>query len=526
MAINWQIGDRIQNRWEIHNILRGGMGIVYVVYDHEHHGPHAAKTYQSDVISRNPTVAQRFIQEARAWTGLDVHQNVVQARFVERIQGKPYLFLEYVSGGDLSKWIGTLRLTEDLPQVLRFAIQFCNGMIHAFSKGIRAHRDVKPQNCLVTRDGILKVTDFGLAKAFDDLEVDGLRVEPHSLNLGMTRTGVAAGTPTHMAPEQFDDAKHVDIRADIYSFGVMLYQMIMGRLPFEGRSWKEFEWLHKTQEPKLDCQLSEIADVVYKCLAKNPGDRYCDFSEVRGALSVMHEALTGEAAPQPVEGEELNAVSWSDKGASLGNLGRHDEAISCYDRALELNPQNEATWSNKGMALIELGRSEEAAACFEKALQFNPNYEKALVNKANALLALSCNEAALACCDCALELNPNLEQAWNNKAVALYMLGRYEECVACVDRAIELNPQDEKAWFNRGVAMGELDRSGESIASYDRAIELNPRLAQAWFNKAVELVNGFQLYRKALVCFEEARRLGHPQAGSAISRLRTLLDQP
>jgi len=217
MATDWKIGDRIQNRWEIYKILRGGMGIVYVVYDHESHQAFAAKTFQDEIFARSPAIAHRFTQEALTWISLDAHQNVAQARAVQTIEGKPYLFLEYVSGGDLGGWIGTLRLTEDLPQVLRFAFHFCDGMTHALAKGIKAHRDIKPQNCLITGDGMLKVTDFGLAKVFDDASlVETETPDIESLKLSLTRTGMAAGTCTHMAPEQFDDAKRVDVRADIF----------------------------------------------------------------------------------------------------------------------------------------------------------------------------------------------------------------------------------------------------------------------------------------------------------------------
>ena len=257
------------------------MGIVYIVYDHEHHDAYAAKTFQDEAFTRNPATADRFTQEALAWINLDVHQNVTQACFVKNIERKPFLFLEYVSGGNLSRWIGTPRLSEDLPQVIRFAIQICDGMTHALSKGIKAHRDIKPQNCLITEDGTLKVTDFGLAKVFDDASVADLgsgetvgeektpgglsgslsgrqlgseasaQLTPNvpGLSIGLSRSGAAAGTCTHMAPEQFDDAKHVDVRADIYSFGVMLFQMVTGRLPFVGRTWQDFERLHKTQPP-------------------------------------------------------------------------------------------------------------------------------------------------------------------------------------------------------------------------------------------------------------------------------------
>jgi hypothetical protein len=115
MAASWHIGDRIENRWEIHHILYGGMGIVYIVYDHEHRVPYAAETFQDDLFARNPAIADRFTQEALAWVNLDVHQNITQAEYVWIIGSKPLLFLEYVSGGDLGGWIGTPRLTDDLP---------------------------------------------------------------------------------------------------------------------------------------------------------------------------------------------------------------------------------------------------------------------------------------------------------------------------------------------------------------------------------------------------------------------------
>src|SRR6266404_1975476 len=167
MTISWKVGDRIEDRWEIYQIVKGGMGIVYIVYDHEHRAPYAVKTFFDDEDDNSDRIAD-FTEEALTWINLDVHENVTRAEFVETILGKPFLFLEFVSGGDLSRWIGTPRLTEDLPQVLRFSVQFCDGMTHALANGIAAHRDIKPQNCLITHNGTLKVTDFGLAKVFDD----------------------------------------------------------------------------------------------------------------------------------------------------------------------------------------------------------------------------------------------------------------------------------------------------------------------------------------------------------------------
>jgi tetratricopeptide (TPR) repeat protein len=562
VAKEWLDGS--QKRWEIYKVLGGGMGRVYIVYDHEFQEPFAAKTFHDELFKRNPMVAERFTQEALAWTRLDRHENIAQARWVENIEGKPFLFLEYVSGGDLSDWIGTPRLSEDLPQVLRFAIQFCDGMSHALLKGIQAHRDIKPANCLITEDHTLKVTDFGLAKVFDEalpLGGAGREVEAGNapgLSIGATRTGTGAGTPPYMAPEQFDDAKHVDVRADVYSFGVMLYEMLAGRLPFLGRTWQELERLHKTQPPPplVTFHLS-LVTVVHTCLAKDPAARYANFDVLRARLAEIHESLTGEAAPQARAGTDLGAVDFNNKGFSLANLGRPAEALTCFDRALQINPRYPVAWSNKGNALVRLGRPAEALTCYERALEINPRYPEAWLNKGVALADLGRPAEALTCYERALEINPRYPETWSNKGNALARLGRPEEALTCYERALEIDPSYPEAWYNEGAALGKLGRPAEALTCYERALEINPRDAEAWFNKGVVLgklgrpraealacyeraleINprfaeawfnrGFDLLRtgrfeEALACFEQAQQAGHPQAAEAIAVCRRKL---
>jgi tetratricopeptide (TPR) repeat protein len=508
VANEWLDGS--QKRWEIYKVLGGGMGRVYIVYDHEFREPFAAKTFQDELFRRNPTVAERFTQEALAWTRLDRHENIAQARFVENIHGKPFLFLEYVSGGDLSDWIGTPRLTEDLPQVLRFAIQFCDGMSHALSKGIQAHRDIKPPNCLITEDHTLKVTDFGLAKVFDEagpLGGAGREVEAGNvpgLSIGVTRTGTGAGTPPYMAPEQFDDAKHVDVRADVYSFGVMLYEMLAGRLPFQGRTWQELERQHKTQPPPpLVTFHSSLVTVVHTCLAKDPAARYANFDVLRARLAETYESLTGEAAARPRVGIALNAGDFTNKGMSLANLGHPDEALTCYERALEINPRYAIAWSDKGVALADLGRPEEALTCYERALEINPHHGKAWSNKGAALADLGRPDEALTCQERALEINPRDATAWSNQGGALRDLGRPDEALTCCERAVEINPRFPEAWYNRGVVLRDLGRPAEALACHERALEINPRYPEAWYNKGVAL-RDLGRPDEALTCFEQA----------------------
>jgi tetratricopeptide (TPR) repeat protein len=570
LSFGWNIGERIEGRWEVYNVLRGGVGVVYIVYDHKFREPFAAKTLRPEVLRLDPEIAQRFTDEALVWVNLDIHENVTRAHMVENVAGQPYLFLEYVSGGDLQGWIGTPRLMEDLPQSVRFAIHFCDGINHAFQKGIQAHRDIKPQNCLITQDGTLKVTDFGLAKALTTTPVGRAAARRWSSvisSIPVGTAGMAAGTCTHMAPEQFDDASRVDVRADIYSFGVMLHQMVTGELPFRADNWDDFERLHKTQPPPFtrsgaDGPLAEPAHplrlIVETCLAKDPERRFRDFAQVREWLAEVHKSITGTDAPHPAAGPQLGAVEWNNKGSSLDNLGRPQEAVACYDRAIEMDPKFADAWFNKGVSLLALKKPAEAVACYDRALELKPRFEQALSNKGVALRALGKVGEALACYERALQINPRHPDAWVNKGVALraegnldealacytralrlnpldtrawsnrgnilYALGQHAEALACYDRALEQNPRLDQTWFNKGLALMALGRRDEEVACYEHAVEINPRHAQAWFNRGVALLNVFRRFAEAQECFEQAKRLGVAEAAHAIGVCQQMLN--
>lgn len=553
----WQVGDRIQRRWEIYQVLCGGAGAVYIVYDIQLRLPFAAKTFLDEIYEQDPTIAQRFLQEALAWTSLDVHPNVVQARMTEIIDGRPFLFLEYVSGGDLSQWIGTPRLTQDLRQVLKFAIQFCDGMIHAYSRGLHVHRDIKPRNCLVTRDKTLKVTDFGLAKlATTQRAGDAVRSSNVFMPDSLTMSGV--GTCTHMAPEQFHDARNVDVRADVYSFGVMLHQMITGDLPFIGETWEELENKHKGEAPPILKHANRgLRDLLQVCMAKRPEQRLANFEQVRQPLAAIYQVEFGEPAPNPARGAELTAADWNNKGSSLDQLGKHEEALACFDqaarlnphfaepwfnkgvalqalkrvpealecyeRALALNPRSEQAWSNKGVALKSVGRGRDAIQCYEKALEINPRYPDAWVNKGVALRADKQTEASVACYDRAIQLNPSDAKTWANKGNALYSVNKMQDAVKCYSRALQLNPNLEQVWLQQGLAAMAIGRFEDASKSFDKAMGLSPSLAQAWYYKAATLVNGFQRYGDALPYFEEAQRLGSKEAAQGIELCRKMM---
>jgi serine/threonine protein kinase len=551
MATNWKVGDTIKGRWEIHQILHGGMGSVYIVYDREWSEPYAVKTFQDKLLTENPRISDRFTEEAHTWINLDDHENIARARFVQQIDGKPYLFLEYVSGGDLSAWMIKNRLKNDVPLIVRFAVQFCDGMIHAISKGIQVHRDIKPQNCLITENRVLKVTDFGLAKAFDNSPAAKNPRSPlESIAIGVTQTGTAAGTCTHMAPEQFDDCKRVDTRADIYSFGITLFQMVTGILPFSGTSWMDYEHSHKCEPiPRLPSTDRDLRSILEKCMAKAPHDRFQTFAALRHELGRIFERLTCEPVPRPKLGEELGAYSLVNKGLSLSQLGRPTEALAYYDNALSLNPRIAEAWMNKAFVFGALGNHREALLCSEQSLSINPKLQQGWFNRGIALSALGKNEDAVSCFEQAHKLNLQDDTALYCWSLALSRSGRTKEALLTYGQCVKVNPENAEAWYNMGGLWRTFGNREQSLACYERATRLQPDHAKAWFNKsftlgsmgkleaAVEAVNHtisvtpndadawcmkgawleeLHRYEEAIECFRRGEQLGQIEARQGI----------
>jgi tetratricopeptide (TPR) repeat protein len=198
-----------------------------------------------------------------------------------------------------------------------------------------------------------------------------------------------------------------------------------------------------------------------------------------------------------------NDSAWYNRGIALGNLGKYKEAVTSYDRAIEINPDDYSAWSNRGNALVNLARYEEAVASYDRAIEINPNYDLAWYNRGVALGNLGKYEEAVASYDRAIEINPNYDLAWYNRGVALGNLGKYKEAVASYDRAIEIKPDKDSAWCNHGNALGKLGRYEEAVASYDRAIEINPNDDSAWYNRGLALGN-LERYEEAVASYDRA----------------------
>ncbi len=509
-------GDFIGQKYEVFDVLGvGGFGIVYLVYSHETKAAYALKTFRHEYLEDIQT-RERFRKEAQVWIDLERHPYLVRAYFVDEISGRLYIAMEHIATDETG--LNTLdaylrKRPPDLAQSLRWAIQFCYGMEHAYSRGIKAHRDIKPANIMIGQDKAVKISDFGLAgiistsKSFSGIKA--IIQQNISGEAYQTMEGTAFGTPPYMPPEQFINVAGCDERSDIYSFGIVLYQMASGgRLPFlpdasgsgEGDVFEIWYMLHsKASTPRLN---SPLFPVIQRCLEKEPRKRYLTFKELRSDLEPLLKRETGEVVMLP-ERKELEAWELSNKGVSLANLGKYQDAIACYDKSLQINPRYALAWFNKGSDLESLGMHQEAIACFDRSLQINPKYAEAWYGKGASLSNLGKYQDAIACYDKALQIDPKCALAWFNKGVTLGRHGKPQEAIACYDKALEINPIYAEAWNNKGVTLGSLGKNQEAIVCFDRVVEINPGYAEAWNNKGVAL-RGLSKNQEAIVCFDRA----------------------
>ncbi|MEQ8383383.1 MAG: tetratricopeptide repeat protein [Coleofasciculus sp. A1-SPW-01] len=201
--------------------------------------------------------------------------------------------------------------------------------------------------------------------------------------------------------------------------------------------------------------------------------------------------------------ENLEGYAYLGKGYALHKLGNLKEAITNYDKGLELKPNNYEAWSNRGSALRDLGHNKEAIISHDKAIQIKSNYYQAWHNRGIALLNLRLLEEAIVSFDKAIQIKPDFHEAWNNRGVVLLKLRLLEEAIVSFDKAIQIKPDFHEAWNNRGDALLNLRRLDESLACFDKALELKPDSWEALNNRGTVLLKLKNL-DKALTCFNKA----------------------
>jgi serine/threonine-protein kinase len=270
-------------KYDIVGVLgRGGMGVVYRARDSRIGRDVAIKTLTEGFVG-NPDMLKRFYQEA-GHTGNLSHPNIVIIHDFGDEDGLPYIVMQYVDGDPLDKLIregAPLHFSEKLYIIE----QVCSALAYAHLQGI-VHRDVKPANIIVQRDGLVKLLDFGIART-DQQKMDGT----------MTRTGTLVGTPAYMAPERLQGSAF-DGRSDIFSVGVVLYQFVTGALPFDAQYPAILDQILHQDPPPFSKYLAsyptQLDQVIQHSLAKKPADRYAQASDMATDLNAISAELRSQ----------------------------------------------------------------------------------------------------------------------------------------------------------------------------------------------------------------------------------------
>ncbi len=273
-------GELIANKYEVlEKIGEGAMGVVYRAYQKDVERDVAVKILAS-ALAQNPEFHQRFMQEARTIARLS-YSHIVNVIGIEKYKNTFCIIMELLEGESLQKILARSGRMEQ-GRAVNLALQVADALHYAHTKGI-IHRDVKPDNIMVMEDDEVKVTDFGIARCA------GSSIK--------TQAGVSMGTPKFMSPEQAT-GKKVDARTDIYSLGVVLFNLVTGHFPFDAGNIGEFALLQQSAPPRPSSFFPEILPaleaVILKAIQKNPEDRYESAMEMASALGAIAREISGE----------------------------------------------------------------------------------------------------------------------------------------------------------------------------------------------------------------------------------------
>jgi serine/threonine protein kinase len=294
------IGQTISHYKILEKLGEGGMGIVYKAEDTKLKRTVALKFLPKGLEAHEPERA-RFLQEAQAASALN-HPNICTIHDLQDLEGQQFIVMEFVDGVTLrNKIVGSRNASPlQVNDSISYAIQIGEALQEAHSHGI-VHRDVKPENIMINTKNQIKVMDFGLAKLKGSLK--------------LTKTRSTVGTLAYMAPEQIEGGE-VDARSDIFSFGVVLFEMLSGRLPFRGEHEAAMMYSIMNEEPEpiqkyLPDVQSDIAYIINKALEKSPGERYQSVGEMLVDLHRAKKQSTKVIRPSHSDREVPHATGYS-----------------------------------------------------------------------------------------------------------------------------------------------------------------------------------------------------------------------
>jgi serine/threonine protein kinase/Tfp pilus assembly protein PilF len=526
----------------------GGMGEVYLAEDTKLGRKVAIKLLPASAVA-DEQAKKRLLREARAAATLD-HPNICTIHEVGEAEGQSFIVMQYVEGETLSASIKRQPL--DVQAALIIAAQVAEALTEAHGHGI-IHRDIKPQNIMLTARGQVKVLDFGLAKVMREKAITESEAETASW---ATEAGAIVGTVPYMSPEQVK-GEELDGRSDIFSYGVMLYEMLSGQRPFEAKSSAEIISAILTREPpplggQAGAVPAGLERLVRKCLEKEPSRRYqtmeelavdlrevrreCDSGQVELSISDAVTASMGAGViKRRVEWRNLLRSRAALAITSLVILAVAVTAYIQFFRRPTLTPTpgskslNSPAYDDymRGKVIVNSENPEdnEAAIKFlEQAIRQDRNFAPAYAELARAYSRKAfyfapteaekkqLNLDADVNVEKALALDQNLAEGHLVRGLILFSPAKrfnYEGAIQSYKQALKLNPKLDDAYHQLGTVYFHIGLLDKGWAEIQKALDIKPDNTMARFRFGV--INTYQAkYEDALLIFKSIPREANP----------------